>query len=197
MRRTSILPLTDPENKWADLNEMYWYQKSFSDEEIEIIDMLASNLPSQSGKVEESGDESVQRSSTIKWMKPSDNTAWLYQKLGEYINVANEAVWKFNWDGHTDTIQYTEYYASEKGKYDWHIDIGNGSMSMRKISAVLLLNDDYEGGKLQIKDIGDNLEGNKGDLYIFPSYLLHRVTPVLKGTRRSLVVWAGGPEPFK
>ena len=199
MKRTSTLPITDLENKWSDLNEFYWYQRAFNDEEIEKINIIAKELPSQSGRAGREGASEIKetRSSTVRWIELNDNTAWIYQKLGEYIRVANEGVWKFNWDGHTDTIQHTEYYASAKGKYDWHIDVGNGSMSMRKISAVLLLNDGYEGGKLQIKHIGENLKGNKGDLYIFPSYLLHRVTPVLKGTRRSLVLWAGGPEPFK
>ena len=67
----------------------------------------------------------------------------------------------------------------------------------RKISAVVLLNDDYEGGKLEID--GKNLEGTvgAGNVIIFPSYMLHKVQEVIKGTRNSLVVWGIGEEPFK
>ena len=64
---------------------------------------------------------------------------------------------------------------------------------------VLMLSDpsDFIGGQLQIKtesDVPIDLEQKKGRAWFFPSYVLHRVTPVVKGTRRSLVLWVGGPE---
>tara|TARA_Y100000593_G_C4315532_1_gene340665 strand:+ start:784 stop:1371 length:588 start_codon:yes stop_codon:yes gene_type:complete len=187
------------ERKFVDLNQFYWYKNAFSDAEIESIEEIASQIESQKGKAGREGGMKIDsaRSSRIKWLTHSESTAWIYQKIGEYIANANEELWNFNWEGQTDCIQYTEYYATEGGHYDWHVDIGNGSMSMRKMSAVLLLNDDYEGGRLQIKGIGENLHFKKGNLFIFPSYLMHRVTSVTKGIRKSLVIWAGGPEPYK
>jgi PKHD-type hydroxylase len=69
--------------------------------------------------------------------------------------------------------------------------------SPRKLSLILQLSDatEYEGGELQLKDSSDHtaVERKKGHLIAFPSYLLHRVTPVTKGIRRSLVVWISGP----
>jgi len=185
--------------KYVDLNEWYWFKSVFNDEEIEKIEKIAENIESQDGRAGREGGARVDgvRTSKIKWLMSNEETAWIYQKLGECIAKANEECWKFNWEGQTDDIQYTEYYATEKGHYDWHVDVGNGTMSMRKMSAVLLLNDDYEGGDLQIKSVGENLEKGKGNLFIFPSYLTHRVTTVTKGIRKSLVIWAGGPEPFK
>ena len=64
---------------------------------------------------------------------------------------------------------------------------------------VLMLSDpsEFEGGQLEIKTDSDNpitLEQKRGRAWFFPSYVLHRVTPVTKGTRRSLVLWIGGPE---
>ena len=185
--------------RYTDLNQFYWYASAFTDEEIESIEKLVNGLQfhyGEAGREGEAPKEGV-RTSKIKWLDPTPETRWIYQKLGNYIAEANDNVWNFNWEGHTDEIQYTEYYSSEKGKYDWHVDVGNGSMSMRKISAVLLLNDDYEGGDLQIKHVGEELDKTKGNLFIFPSYLMHRVTTVTKGVRKSLVIWAGGPEPFK
>ena len=77
--------------------------------------------------------------------------------------------------------------------------MGPDETSSRKISIVVQLSDplEYEGGELQISDGGTNrvCEKTKGTIIIFPSYLLHRVTPVTKGTRRSLVLWVTGP-PF-
>ena len=185
--------------RYVDLNQFYWYKKAFSDEEIEKINDIASDLEEETATAgrEGSGNVIKARTSKVKWMEYNDSTAWIYQKIGELIHKANQEVWKFDWEGHTDTIQHTTYYASEGGHYDWHVDVGNGSMSMRKISAVLILNDNYEGGELQIQKIGEDLEHKKGNLFIFPSYLMHRVTPVTDGTRRSLVIWVGGPQPFK
>ncbi len=43
----------------------------------------------------------------------------------------------------------------------------------------------YGGGVIQIPK-------NKGLTVIFPSFSMHRVTPITKGTRKSLVLWLGG-----
>ena len=90
-------------------------------------------------------------------------------------------------------------YESPSGKYDWHMDVGPGAVpSMRKISYSLLLNPgEYEGGELCFH-IGRNLDiphpgqDTIGSLIVFPSYLVHKVTPVTKGTRYAIVGWAHG-----
>jgi len=187
------------EERYTDLNQYYWYRNAFSDEEIQEIENLASNMEPEVATAGREGSGRVMkvRTSEVRWMDYDDSTSWIYQKLGQYISTANKELWNFDWRGNSDTIQHTTYYATEGGHYNWHIDVGNGTMSMRKMSAVLMLNDDYEGGELQLKSIGEDLEQKKGNLYIFPSYLMHRVTPVTKGTRKSLVIWVGGPRPFK
>jgi PKHD-type hydroxylase len=69
----------------------------------------------------------------------------------------------------------------------------------RKLSMAMLLSDpsEFEGGEFQVKTTSDDvqtLEVKKGRAWFFPSYMLHRVTPVTKGVRRSLVLWVGGPQ---
>jgi PKHD-type hydroxylase len=76
------------------------------------------------------------------------------------------------------------------------MDIGPNSIAHRKVSIIVQLSDekDYTGGDFQIHT-GRGIQAlskEKGMVAIFPSYLLHRVTPVLSGTRKSLVLWAGG-----
>jgi PKHD-type hydroxylase len=75
------------------------------------------------------------------------------------------------------------------------MDLGP-SIANRKLSMVLQLSDpkDYEGGDLQINTGGviSTVPKEKGTISFFPSYLLHRVTPTLSGTRISLVTWLGG-----
>ena len=89
------------------------------------------------------------------------------------------------------TFQFTEYQINEY--YNWHTDSGNTSNAKRRISVVILLNDDYEGGDLVLK-VNENEEiMNKkmGNLFLFDSNTLHKVTPVNFGTRYSLVTWVG------
>ena len=75
--------------------------------------------------------------------------------------------------------------------------------TVRKISVSVILNEDYEGGELQFKILNptgqeqiSTFKGKIGDVIVFPSYINHRVIPVTKGTRYSVVAWYGGP-PFK
>lgn len=84
------------------------------------------------------------------------------------------------------------------GHYDWHLDRGGLGIAPRKLSAVIQLSDpnEYEGGDLQLY-VGSeptNIKKQKGLVVVFPSFVLHRVTPVTGGTRRSLVAWLSGPK---
>ncbi|NCW90449.1 MAG: 2OG-Fe(II) oxygenase, partial [Rhodocyclales bacterium] len=86
--------------------------------------------------------------------------------------------------------QFTEYKEGEY--YHWHTDSEpNTIYSNRLCSMVIQLNDEYDGGNLELK-IEENeieLERGKGNLYLFYSNITHRVTPIIKGTRYSLVSW--------
>jgi PKHD-type hydroxylase len=145
------------------------------------------------------GTISDYRRSKIAFIQKTWEFSDIYLRLFEYINRINNEFYKFNLTELSSYIQYTEYDESYKGHYDWHTDMGPDETSRRKISVVVQLSDplEYEGGELQISDGGNNrvCEKTKGTIIMFPSYLVHRVTPVTKGTRRSLVLWVTGP-PF-
>jgi len=87
--------------------------------------------------------------------------------------------------------QFTEYKVG--GFYDWHTD-SSDIYKNRFVSIVLQLNNEYDGGCLEL-NVGDGnkniikLEKGIGNLCIFYSNLLHRVTPVTEGVRYSLVNW--------
>jgi PKHD-type hydroxylase len=91
-------------------------------------------------------------------------------------------------------------YESDNSHYDWHQDINpNTFNSPRKFSLVLQLSDpsEYEGGNLEIfSDKIHVVEKKRGMVVGFPSYMPHRVTPVVSGIRKSLVIWVCGP-PFR
>ena len=141
----------------------------------------------------------------IKWIPTHNSTwNWLYERMMKLSVEANAELWKFDLRTALESIQYTEYYASENGHYDWHQDIGPGELpSKRKVSITIQLSEsgDYEGGDLMIctgSNGSGKLDNNeicprgKGVGVLFPSYMMHRVSPVTKGTRKSLVLWVGG-----
>lgn len=185
----------------VDLQNFYYFSPGFSEEELAKIYKDVAPIPFQeaaTGEYNEGIDKSV-RSSSIKWIPQSQQWAWLYDKMMTMVVEANNTLWHFDLHSVLDSIQYTEYYDREGGHYGWHQDIGPGHLSTRKISITVQLSDDseYEGGDLEYWRGGDitNVEKaprGKGVVFIFPSFMMHRVTPVTKGTRRSFVLWVGG-----
>lgn len=185
-------PIFEPDTQ-VDQTNYYWFEKGFSFEEVNEILELTKNYEFQQGTII-SGNTGDIRSSSIKWLAPDEKTSWIYDRLMGCIKEANN-VWKFNLNSILDDIQYTEYRGGG-GHYDWHIDIGPGPISHRKVSVIVQLSNDseYTGGVLEISS-GSNTQKvstKKGAVIVFPSFLQHRVTPVSSGLRKSLVLWAGG-----
>ena len=139
------------------------------------------------------GKSSV-RESNISWVYPDDDTNWLFRKLVDSITALNSQYFKFDLTGFNEGLQFTNYIAPS-GHYGTHVD-NCFNRAIRKLSLTIQLSDpsDYEGGDLEILRGGspEQTVRGKGATVIFPSYMLHRVTPITKGTRRSLVLWLGG-----
>jgi PKHD-type hydroxylase len=151
------------------------------------------------------------RNSNIVWLEDQ----WIYNEISPYIHQASiNAGWNFQIDWF-EKCQFTKYKLNQF--YDWHADsfpspynndIPNFSGKIRKLSVTVSLSDpkDYKGGELEFdfrnKDNGKpNIRKCKeilpqGSIVVFPSFVWHRVTPVTKGTRYSLVIWSLG-SPFK
>ena len=171
--------------------------EAFNGEEISWVSNLSMLYQYTDATVVGQGLQVVEsiRKSRIKWIHHDDKSSWLYDKLADIVAKVNNMHWGFNLSSIIDSIQYTEY-PEGGGHYDWHIDIGPESINHRKASIVVLLSDssEYEGGDLQIWPGGTpkSVPRNKGSVIVFPSFLMHRVTPVTKGTRKSLVLWVGG-----
>jgi PKHD-type hydroxylase len=192
----NIKPIFETNPK-IDQTNYFGYTNIFSEEELMWIDNLKNLYPYQDAKVvlnEETSEDSI-RKSKIKWIHYDEYSYWLYDKLKDLVIDTNSQIWQFNLHSIIDSIQYTEYYEGG-GHYDWHVDIGPNPINHRKISMTIQLSDpnDYEGGDFEIWSGGDfkKVEKSKGTLILFPSFLLHRVTPITKGIRKSLVLWVGG-----
>lgn len=140
------------------------------------------------------------RRSRIVWAPYSAQTHPVYELIAAIVRRANEQVFKFDLRGLDEPLQLAAYSADDEGFYGWHVDIGAGRLSERKISLVAPLSDpsSYEGGGFEVfyDDQPTPIEMPLGRVVLFPSYLLHRVRPVTRGVRRSLAVWVSGP-PFR
>ena len=182
------------------LDCFYYFDNGFLPEEVDKIISYADDglIKMKSGSTF-SGDNDAIRKSEVGWVPKNEEFGWMYQRLGNLVAEANNEMWNFHLAGMAELIQYA-VYPPDGGHYSWHMDTGPGKFSRRKISITVQLcdTDEYVGGELQMK-IGageKTFPRGKGMTCIFPSYLLHRVTPVTKGYRKSLVLWVTGP-PFR
>ena len=180
-----------------DQTQYYWFENGFTKEEIEQIIKKSAQYTSKDGTIignQEAADATV-RKSKIKWLPNNSEWSWVYDKLAAMAVEANNTLWKFDLYSIIDDIQFTEYKAGG-GHYDWHVDIGPSTISHRKVSIVVQLADpeDYEGGDLELQPGNHSfaVPRKAGAVVLFPSFMLHRVTPVTSGLRRSLVLWVGG-----
>ena len=175
----------------------YYFTSAFTFNELGKITEIANRTPKQDGivmGVKDNSELSDYRKSEIAWISDNDETSWIYEKIANLAKMANKEMWNFDIWGYHDDLQYTTYYG-DGGHYDWHADLGPG-ISNRKLSCVLQLSDpgEYEGGELQMNLGGSIISVKKevGLICFFPSFVLHRVTPITSGVRTSLVTWLCG-----
>lgn len=185
----------DRERNNVDHYNYYYFDDAFTEDELTKIHNTANMYPKEAGTVV--GDSEVvsdYRKSTVIWVPEENKNMWLYNKISELAHVANTQMWNYDIWGYGDALQYT-IYEGNGGHYDWHADLGP-KISNRKLSCVLQLSDanDYEGGELQFNNGAGavNVGKRKNRIVFFSSFVLHRVTPVTKGTRISLVTWLSG-----
>ena len=123
----------------------------------------------------------------------------LQNKLKEIINDVNINNYQLEL-GFVETALYIEYDSKNNNKLDWHMDIGPYPYNQRKLSFSIFVNDpsEYEGGQLEIwtNNQYDKIPNTKGGIVVFPSFLLHRVTPVTKGIRKVIVGFING-NPYR
>ncbi|MBI3511152.1 MAG: 2OG-Fe(II) oxygenase [Bacteroidetes bacterium] len=198
-----IKPLKNlPPLKRSELNHEFadyvWYKNLFKDDEVEAIRAMWDEEKVIDAKVNESGKQSEKenlRKSKIIFLPPGPDTDWIYDRLALACKQANANRYKFDIAGYQTELQLAKY--SEGHFFDWHMDFGAGDVSNRKLSITVQLCDEneYEGGDLQFMINQDPFTAtkSKGTAIIFPSFGLHRVTPVTKGTRMSIVGWIAGP----
>jgi len=201
-----------------NLNYKYWYFSKVIPERIcdQIIatgtqsNIVAGITGFENTDINSSKYKEI-RDSDIAWL----NLNWIYKELYPIIEHANKAAgWNFDWDD-SEHCQYTQYGSNQY--YGWHQDSWdrpyknenhshmNGKVRKLSMSLILSHPNEYEGGEFEFdftnKELGEkvvqcNEIKEKGSIVVFPSFIWHRVKPVKKGMRKSLVLWTLG-DPFK
>ena len=144
------------------------------------------------------GLDTKKRVTTISWI-PFAEMPHLYRDLYSFIQKCNENHFGFGDIQITENAQFTEY--PEGGFYEWHVDNDVNCQHeppVRKISMTCLLSpeNEFEGGDLELMAEGKVAKIKQGHAVFFASFIRHRVKPVIRGRRQSLVMWFGGT-PFK
>ena len=201
-----------------NLTHYFWYFKSvltpkFCDDLVRYGTSKEEQLALTGGfndkkilSIEEEKNLKMKRDSNVAWL----NDNWIYKEIHPYVEKANLlAGWNIDWDV-SESCQFTKYKLNQY--YGWHCDswdkpyynqanpIYNGKIRKLSVTCSLSNPEDYVGGELefdfrnydpdqpqQIRTCTEILP--RGSICVFPSFVWHRVKPVIRGTRYSLVIW--------
>lgn len=178
--------------------DFFIFESFLSEDECDRIIQNSNNYKEQKTKLSVNGrahEDETRRKGTQKNISPTSENEWIYKKIDTLVNDVNNDVYKFKLFGLTENLIVLQYGPNEHFN-SWHSDFGAGKVSTRKISISLQLSNpsDYEGGVLEF--FGNEtfkMPKTRGALALFPSFVQHRVTPITKGQRKSLVGWYNGP----
>ena len=182
---------------WLHFTEM------FTPEQCQEIIRLGKGLELTEGVVG-TGDQNFGtnydlRSARVGWFdSAAEESNWIYRHMTEAVNRINSEFWHFDLE-YLEGLQFTAY--DKPGDHqDTHMDTGWIGEHYRKLTIVLQLSDpeSYEGGDLELQLAHDHtpMTRAQGTMIVFPSFILHRVRPLISGERYSLVSWVCG-RPFK
>lgn len=170
-----------------------WYMAQLGDE---MCDRVVEELAVVEAKEATMGVDGAETNLTTRKTKVrfADAGYWLegiFDRLA--IEANRQCGWEFHLTG-AERVQFAEY--AEDNHYTWHVDTFplSGQPLDRKITVVCLLNDEFTGGDFEVRLYSDyKARLQKGTMIAFPSFLEHRVLPVLSGTRYSATMWFNGP----
>lgn len=171
---------------------------AFSNAECDrILAQAATVTPEEAKLVGQNKDHNIRRADLV-WLDNVADTGWVMDLIIDQVRVANRENFDFDIREFSESVQVAHYDGAREGHFDWHSDIGDGRIaSKRKLTLVAQLSEPeaYVGGALQVMPSSHTItaERTRGTVTIFPSFMLHRVTPVTQGSRVSMTVWAHGP----
>ncbi len=172
----------------------------FTPAQLDDLERYCDTLAPEPARLTGSGPEGI-RTTEVAWVHRTAQTEDLYLRMEAIILRLNADLFHFELTGLT-TMQYAVYRDAEAGYFDWHSDYGryrgDPGQEPRKITLSLQMSDgaSYDGCDLEVRAAYpvDVAARERGALMAFRANALHRVTPITRGLRKALVVWAAGPE---
>lgn len=198
---------SDPINRLRTIPLWTFWDGGFTEAELDKIERFCDTLEMKDAEIV-TGEQSQTVDRTVRITKtafiyPTNDATWIFERIFNIVQQINGRFYEFDLNG-CGGLQFARYDEVGSG-YDWHIDgsIGNqaiapADLEPRKLSAVLALSrqDEYAGGDLQVRMSAspDTVAMPRGRLATFPSFVLHRVTPLEHGIRKTLTAWFVGPK---
>lgn len=171
---------------------------ALSPEECHALVTLCAAAPKKdAGLVRGTTAHQIRRAELV-WLDDLPHAAWVMERMLRLVADANRESFGFDLTDFAESAQVARYGAERSGHFDWHSDIGAGALAARrKLTVVVQLSEpsDYDGGSLELRPHSSirTVPRDRGSAVVFPSFVLHRVTPVTRGTRWSLTLWSHGP----
>src|SRR6185312_6839283 len=172
----------------------------FSTGELDRLERLCDSLALEQARLTGTGHPAI-RSTQVAWLHRDAATEDLYLRMEAIVLRLNAELFHFELSG-LAVMQYALYRQEEAGYFDWHNDYGryrgDPGQEPRKITISLQMSEgaSYDGCDLEVRAAHpvDVAARERGTLMAFRANALHRVTPITRGVRKSLVIWAAGPE---
>lgn len=178
----------------------------FTNQECDKIISLSKSMYSKSASVGMTDQSKIAksiRSAEIFEISITPENRWIFEKIANVVSLINTTYFDYDIVGITHSLQLIRYSddMEVKGHYDWHVDIGSDAAACRKISFTAQLSDSssYDGCELIINNHDNTIVAskNRGSIHMFPSYLPHKVSPIIRGERYALVIWVHGSKRFR
>jgi len=177
-----------------------------TEENLIKIEQYCVTQPAESAPIVQGGDpnsiEQDYRKSNVSFIRSNSENKWIFDFLIQIASHINNTYYDYELAGF-EYFQYTEYNGKDS-KYDYHTDMIFGDqvspnmLLPRKLSFSLILSNpsEYTGGEFEILTSKSPVAvpQTRGRVIAFPSFVMHRVTPLISGTRKSIVFWALGPK---
>ena len=181
---------------WEAFNYCETFAGRFNAEECERVIALHRGMGALQSRMPR-GDGGLIRDSDLFWVPWTPDTEWTFERIWDVATLYNSR-YGLGLSEEMGQLQLTRYAAGQL--YDWHMDLGGGAMSLRKISIVVeLAAGGYDGGGTEVfyGEVRNNrIALGRGDALVFPSFIMHRALPVHSGTRWTLVSWLTGLGPL-
>jgi len=186
-----------PDNTINQGHPFVTWENAFTPEELDQLVAYGDSLDLQPATLNQTDIVTNIRRTKIGWIDLNPQSGWIYDRLAFVARKLNSKFFNFDLYGFIEHMQYTVYTDDELSHYTWHNDMSETSEGARKLSMVLQLTDpsEYDGGELETHSTPEvnSVEKRRGLIAAFPSWRMHRVTPVTRGTRKTLVIWVAGP----